>query len=393
MSHALRFRSSALRPLFVRTLLYLHAAGFFANAYAQSPSTWRLTPMARAKALSVELTRVVAMTAGRDGSVIVADQGSQSILIIDSSGRHVRTLGRIGRGPGEFTGLRNIGFLGDTIWAVDGGLRRVSMFTLDGSLLRTISRMAGESPEPARPASYASIATILRDGLALGVASGASPLSASSTGETSIVLMMRDGRIVDTLASMGLSAVRPSQAFQRGALLIAQRFSDAPLVVFAQQIEAFYVVFRSVAASSARAHFQVMSINSKGDTLWNKAFAYTPRKLERTSADSFVSAIRNVFSKAGMTASDERLAEVAFIPTYRPPVTSGFAAADGTLWLRREEGGPHVHYTVIGRTGDLLGELRLPQGVRLYSVSQTVVWGVEIDSDDVPTVVRFELGK
>ena len=85
-----------------------------------------------------------------DGRIVVAACGSSDLRWYDSTGRHLRTVGREGSGPGEFRSLRRIFPAGgDSIAAVDGllgrgaggsGLQyRVSLFAPDGELLRTIS--------------------------------------------------------------------------------------------------------------------------------------------------------------------------------------------------------------------------------------------------------------
>lgn len=47
---------------------------------------------------------------------------------LGEDGRVLRTLGRQGAGPGDSRAAARLGFLGDTLWVSDGGLRRVTMF-------------------------------------------------------------------------------------------------------------------------------------------------------------------------------------------------------------------------------------------------------------------------
>jgi hypothetical protein len=67
-----------------------------------------------------------------DGSVAIADGGSQRIRLYDAHGRHLRDLGGRGGGPGEFEGLSMVRpFRGDSIAAWDGRQKRLTVF--DGS--------------------------------------------------------------------------------------------------------------------------------------------------------------------------------------------------------------------------------------------------------------------
>ena len=74
-----------------------------------------------------------------DGSVAVIDDASAEIRIFDAAGRHLRSMGRHGEGPGEF---RNAGKLwvlpGDTLWAGDYRPWRYNVFTSDGEWVRAV---------------------------------------------------------------------------------------------------------------------------------------------------------------------------------------------------------------------------------------------------------------
>lgn len=71
-----------------------------------------------------------------DGTVVVGDGGAQEVRFFGRDGRHLRTVGRSGEGPGEFTGLSVVG-IGPSgrIWAYDFSLRRVSWFSPEGEMV------------------------------------------------------------------------------------------------------------------------------------------------------------------------------------------------------------------------------------------------------------------
>jgi hypothetical protein len=75
-----------------------------------------------------------------DGRIVLANLGTQQLRLYDAGGRHLRTIGRRGSGPGEFTGLQQLGVIrGDTIVAYDLFQARVSIFSPSGDLVRTYS--------------------------------------------------------------------------------------------------------------------------------------------------------------------------------------------------------------------------------------------------------------
>ena len=63
-----------------------------------------------------------------DGTIVVADRLASEIRLFDPAGVFIRALGGSGEGPGEFGLLYEVWARGDTIWASDNLLRRVSVF-------------------------------------------------------------------------------------------------------------------------------------------------------------------------------------------------------------------------------------------------------------------------
>ncbi|MCO4098377.1 MAG: hypothetical protein HEQ38_03050 [Gemmatimonas sp.] len=73
-----------------------------------------------------------------NGSVLVADQYEQRIVLTDSTGRYVAAAGRNGSGPGEFQSrARLMRLRGDTIGVDDATLRRMSIFDQKLKFVRT----------------------------------------------------------------------------------------------------------------------------------------------------------------------------------------------------------------------------------------------------------------
>jgi hypothetical protein len=72
---------------------------------------------------------------------VVAIAGEASFTVVNRTGTVLRTIGRSGRGPGEFVGnLVESWHSGDTLRGM-GGDSRVAMFSVDGVLLRTEQRV------------------------------------------------------------------------------------------------------------------------------------------------------------------------------------------------------------------------------------------------------------
>jgi hypothetical protein len=77
-----------------------------------------------------------------DGGVVVASYVSNTLRYFDANGAYVRSVGREGKGPGEFQTITAFSRYGDSIAVMD--LDEVSQhFTLDGQYVRTDTRPTG----------------------------------------------------------------------------------------------------------------------------------------------------------------------------------------------------------------------------------------------------------
>jgi hypothetical protein len=67
------------------------------------------------------------------GNFWVLDAGNHRVQVFDHNGEYVRTLGRAGQGPGEFTRPRELVIAGDRIVVSDAGNRRFSAWSAGNS--------------------------------------------------------------------------------------------------------------------------------------------------------------------------------------------------------------------------------------------------------------------
>lgn len=84
------------------------------------------------------LSRVADLTIAPNGDLYVVQPMTQSISVFDSHGAFLRTIGRRGRGPGEFMSPGVIGWHADTLWVDDPALGRISLLSTSGTSRRTI---------------------------------------------------------------------------------------------------------------------------------------------------------------------------------------------------------------------------------------------------------------
>lgn len=84
-----------------------------------------------------------------DGTIVVGNSATGQIRFFGGDGRLLRTIGRQGDGPGEFSGrIRLSRGTGRKLRAADGGDRRITVYEADGTVV-------GESPvEPGGPREF-----------------------------------------------------------------------------------------------------------------------------------------------------------------------------------------------------------------------------------------------
>src|SRR5688572_29882064 len=85
---------------------------------ASLPAQSRLERIA-STAADTEIGSIGAVAASRSGWIYTTDRTARQIVVYDSTGRRVRTMGRRGSGPLEFQELQDIAWLGDTLVAYD----------------------------------------------------------------------------------------------------------------------------------------------------------------------------------------------------------------------------------------------------------------------------------
>jgi hypothetical protein len=80
-------------------------------------------------------------------TLIIAERSRGEIHFFSRRGAHLRTVGRLGNGPGEFTHLAWIQRRGSLLLAYDQSERRLSEFTVDGDFVRanTVQPREGEA--------------------------------------------------------------------------------------------------------------------------------------------------------------------------------------------------------------------------------------------------------
>lgn len=205
-----------------------------------------------------------------DGGLAVAQRQENTVKIFDSAGRLTGSMGRAGRGPGEFRHIGAMGLLGDSaLWVADPSNRRVSVFDLTGALRNEVSWPDRQDRMPYRP---------VLGGTAFVVAD--ITYSPSSPADTvwSLRLYTPDGVLIDTIARSRRS---PSTLSVNGRSVL-NPLPDGDVHEWTPDGTEVVAVERRMAESGSRATFAITWIDAATrDTLMRASFPYDPVPVPR----------------------------------------------------------------------------------------------------------------
>ena len=304
-----------------------------------------------------------------DGSIVAIDRATAEVRIYDQTGKHLRTMGRHGEGPGEFEDPFLLWIdAGDTLWVGDYFPWRYNLFTSQGEFVRQVN-LTPVFPNSSRGGG------VLDNGYTVNSRSKRARRSDFTVPDTLIVEVHDpDGQLVDVLARL------PDR--QRGFV------SEAPDLGLFPVFQAFAQVDASgstiVLAHGKDTEIQVL------DEVFNLRHVVRWSEPEREVTGADVDAYREEYieSRTQLASPDWYEGDDAIISDERPvadlfpAISDVMIGRDGRIWVRqydrpREDRG----WLAFGPDGEFFCHLAQPPGS---------VW--EFGADYVLLVRETELG-
>ncbi len=339
---------------------------------------------------------IVTVVRDGEGNFIVADNGAGEVRVFDPGGRHLRSFGSRGEGPGEFQALVGAWPRADgSIVTADRRLRRISRFDAEGTLLGTATLTGVGGMDMATPVGPGGAGTFLSRVRPLPMPSmSESPLESledafgGDEGPPEHYLRYGlDGTLVDTLASRPgiMMSVSASGSGNSMALnLMRVPFSPEPSA---------HGSSRGVVLTGGAA-YEVSVFDDTGalTRIVRLDEAPTPRTDEhleahvRNSGNPFA---EDEASIRAIIANYQELPMPETLPAYTDLRTSG----GGELWARRyaPRGSAAVRWDVFGADGHHLGRVDVPASFAIEEVGLGEVVGVSTDELGVERVEVREL--
>lgn len=372
-----------------------------------SPPRARLTEDLRLDASTEDFPVIGRIYVGPHGKIAVPIGQDMQIRLYDSTGKRTAVIGRKGGGPGEFTGIHKVGWIGDTMWVNDGNQRRFTFIGPNNKVLRAtphqtvrgVAVTVGTTATPATLNAFNSTG-IRPDGLVFGSGYVMVPgvVSGNRLGDPAFFQLSAAGtpRFMMMLPKADVS--KQGSYDERFWMSAAGFAIPIPFVTTPQtSISATSDRFGSlVSLSNGRdgGTLSVTLIRTTGEVLFTKRFPYRNVRIPAQARDSAVDAImKGEKQTEGPPDLRQQFQAIAKrkMPTQYAGAESILLGLDNTVWIglhASPEGQPTL---VLNAKGEPVAIVLIPRGSRLRQANAKQIWMTEADSDGLTSVVRYRV--
>lgn len=338
---------------------------------------------------------ISSVIAGEDGLVYVLERSEKEVRVYRDE-QFVMRFGGAGSGPGEFESPMSMGLLGDTLWVLDLGNQRLSMFSRAGTYIGSYNT------PPVMIEPRPGITVMLRAG---GLRSDGTLSSTfgvmlrdEAPADTLLIPVVRmdtSGAVIDTIRYQKF-AMSPRSMIDVGGRSVTMPGPPATSTIVSEAADGgLFTIERPLATTAAAGEFTVTRTAAAGDTLYSRTFRYRPHPWSDAAIDSLVASRDFVFEMMGVDIEAGRAAtrKALTMPDFQPGIGIVRPDGDGSLWLRSEDAaGPTARWLLLDPAGSPRGVITVPRNNTLRETAGDVAWFVEPDDMDVPWLVRYRIG-
>lgn len=316
-----------------------------------------------------ELRDVVGAVMLGDGRIVLANSGSEELRWFDAEGRHIRSTGREGEGPGEFRSLESIFRYGpDSIVVYDRSLRRISVFDTAGRHGRVVSIASpGRNWTP-------SLVTPFTDGTLLVAVQP--PFAPAATGGVyravgTVHHISATGEVLDSVASFAGPEIATGSPGGR-PVVVGLPFGRSGSVA---GNDAGVVV-----SDGGPISYDVFSPDGKLTTRVRLEIA--PRLLTKTETDAYMAERMKRAQEQGIPEileMERTLAELMQFPETYPGIAALYLDAAGNVWTEEARLADEMYlsgyelvrrYRIFNAEGRHTGSMSLPAGTRPLEIGE-----------------------
>jgi hypothetical protein len=310
-----------------------------------------------------------------DGSIVVADYGSQEVRFFSSSGAFLGAVGREGEGPGEFSRLTSVDrFRGDSLIAFDYWLGRITVLSPGWEVSRIISPYQGVTRmQELHPLGDVAFIAMLSSYESMEGSSGLFRVPSP------IVRLSSAGKATDTLTTIpGFETFIFTMGDARPLFAKA-----AHLAVHQEQ---FYL------GTADRMQFEVYSATGRLERI-----VRVPHFDLHLSSQELSDEREDYASRIPPNAPPayRDLLEAMPDPETRPAYSDLLVDAEGYVWAAESHGRAELDeptdWEVFGPEGEWFGSVRLPARFTVFEIGSDYVLGRLYDDLDVEHVQVLHL--
>ena len=317
-----------------------------------------------------------------DQRIVIANSGNRELRLYSRDGRLIRTIGRPGEGPAEFRAVTNVIVdAADSIFVFDWLLRRISVFSSNGEYARSVST-AHLTAGVAQPDL---IGFFGRNEILVGLRASIDPTAKPGIQrpEAKYLLIDRQGRIMDTVATVPDAERWVRHATQAGAFL------TAPLP---------FGKTTSVAVNSANIIFadqgspEIRVVNRRGVVARASKSPWPSQPLRSSDVEKYKEwRLANV-PEVGRAGEQRTLAEVP-IPTSSPSFGRVHSAMTGELLIERFRAVPSDpgEAVLLSRDGRQMLKIRVPAKLEIMWIGEGLLLALTKDELDVEAIAVYRI--
>lgn len=343
---------------------------------------------------AADLVSIAGVAVGPDGTMALAQLDDRLIRFFGPSGNSLGSVGREGRGPGEFVNLFFLGWVGDSLTVYDSGLQRLTVLGPTGGFGRTVqitSRpRAGPGVEALPTFTTASTVYLLPDGRLFAELRSFPALRDPPDEQRAVFAHMDERGFVEKVVADVVER-RPGVRVRSANQLRSAEFPfpNPPRYHLATDGSRVVVVEAALDGPDAGTYL-VTAITVEGDTVLRRRYPFEVVEITTAYADSVIAA-----RAARMEERAPRLAAAyrreAELPPMRPPVLSVLNGRDGTIWLRLASSSPGRRYLMLDADGTPLGAMSLPARTSVRVADRRLLWATVPDELGVQSLVRYRI--
>lgn len=329
-----------------------------------------------------EFSRIQDLEILNDGGVAVANGGSEEVRIFAADGRHLGSIGRRGRGPGEFSGLYVLDQISDSLVTFDLGNARVSVWAKDLSLARSYSMNQAGTRVPDI------MIGVLQEGETIAIRPSRQLTPGLVVESVILSRYSVNGDWVDSIARLPVRELFASPDAD-GLTVLPAPFSAAPT-----SLSALLAVTDGDLCHTFGPEYEFRCYDMSGRVKRIVRVSRPPRTVEQTDISRFWDAVSEMRSGPRRDSYLKLRSSLPF-PTELPAFAQLLSSDSVQTWARVYTPlASETHEWLIFDAGRLAGRLSVPASFQIIDVEGPLVAGVETDSLGVEVVRIYQaLGK